>query len=83
MPYIRPEDRKKYNKVFEDLPVPSKAGELNYLITTICSMYSMYAIDYETINEIIGVLECLKLEFYRRLAAPYEDKKKDENGDVY
>ena len=32
---------------------------------------------------LIGVLECAKLELYRRVAAPYEDDKIDENGDVY
>jgi len=30
-----------------------------------------------------GVLENVKQEMYRRLAAPYEDKKAEENGDVY
>ena len=30
----------------------------------------------------MGVLECCKLEFYRRVAAPYEDIKIEENGDV-
>lgn len=33
--------------------------------------------------EIGGAIECAKLEFYRRVAAPYEDKKIAENGDVY
>ena len=33
-------------------------------------------------NAMFGVLECVKLEFYRRLATPYEDVKCDENGDV-
>ena len=28
-------------------------------------------------------LECAKLELYRRLAAPYEDEKRKETGDVY
>lgn len=34
-------------------------------------------------SEIIGALECCKLELYRRIAAPYEDIKIGENGDVY
>jgi hypothetical protein len=34
-------------------------------------------------DEVVGVLECAKLEIYRRIAAPYEDKKIVENGDVY
>lgn len=39
--------------------------------------------NYQLINDVIGAVEGAKLEFYRRMAAPYEDKKKDENGDVY
>ncbi len=31
----------------------------------------------------MGALEGSKLEFYRRIAAPYENKKMKENGDVY
>jgi hypothetical protein len=38
---------------------------------------------YSIINDIVGVLECAKMEFYRRVAVPYEDKKRTENGDVY
>ena len=37
---------------------------------------------YSKINAIIGILECIKLELYRRVAAPYEDVKAAENGDV-
>jgi hypothetical protein len=38
---------------------------------------------YQNINELIGVLECAKLELYRRVASPYEDEKIQSNGDVY
>jgi len=58
------------------------AGELNYAITILCLKYAGQ-FNYAKINEVIGVLECAKLEFYRRLAAPYEDTKIKENGDVY
>ena len=40
-------------------------------------------ISYSRINELIGVLECAKIELYRRIAAPYEDDKSRINGDVY
>jgi len=33
--------------------------------------------------QLKGVLRCVELELYRRLAAPYEDLKCAENGDVY
>lgn len=35
------------------------------------------------VNSGIGALEAAKLEFYRRVVAPYEDKKIFDNGDVY
>jgi len=38
---------------------------------------------YSDYNALVGVLECAKLEFYRRAVAAYEDKKIKENGDVY
>ena len=39
--------------------------------------------NYVKLNELIGVLECAKLELYRRVASPYEDEKVESNGDVY
>ena len=36
-----------------------------------------------TIGDVVNAMECAKLEFYRRVAAPYEDTKIKENGDVY
>jgi hypothetical protein len=81
MPYIKQEDRKKFNEI--DLPYIENAGELNYLITTICQSYICEkGLNYAHINEVIGALECAKLELYRRVASPYEDKKILENGDV-
>jgi hypothetical protein len=40
-------------------------------------------LSYADYNSIIGVLECAKLEIYRRTAAPYEDEKIEQNGDVF
>lgn len=56
-------------------------GKVNYAITTLLTR--LYVANYQDINNAIGVLECIKLELYRRLAAPYEDKKAIDNGDVY
>ena len=59
------------------------AGELNYLISSILDAHLGEEPRYSDLNEAIGVLECAKLELYRRLAAPYEDEKINEHGDVY
>ena len=83
MPYISQQDREEINQGRE----PESAGELNYKITTLIQSYldrtCVKGVSYGKINEVIGALECCKLELYRRLAAPYEDKKMQENGDVY
>ena len=64
--------------------VPSEAGELNYLITQLCDAFLMKTgVSYKNINQVIGAIECAKLEFYRRIAAPYENKKGLENGEAY
>ena len=61
------------------------AGELNYAITELLRFYldTTTGHRYRYYNEAIGVLECAKMELYRRLVAPYEDEKIKENGDVY
>jgi hypothetical protein len=77
MPYIRKERR-------EDIEEFESIGELNYLITMMCKTWlEQHGTNYASINEVIGALECAKLEFYRRIAVPYESKKIQENGDVY
>ena len=83
MPYIKESDRKALDKY--PLSVQN-AGELNYMITRIAFEYwkGIHGKqNYQKINDIIGALEGAKMEFYRRVAAPYEDGKIKENGDVY
>ena len=87
MPYIKSENRVKYDRILHELidilkslPVEEVDGELNYVVTKL--LKEIYPLRYFHINKAIGVLECVKLEFYRRVAAPYEDKKIKESGDV-
>lgn len=60
-------------------------GELNYVITKLCHIFNSKfgMLKYARLNTIIGVLECAKQEFYRRIISNYEDKKAKENGDVF
>lgn len=91
MPYIKIKDRKKYDILIDTMrdilkneDNDSIEGSLNYVITNL--LFSLCSIDntrYYMVNRAMGVLECVKQEFYRRLAAPYEDKKVKENGDVF
>lgn len=89
MPYIKQKDRLNLDYLLHDVSANIDAlnghpGVLNYTITKLCDEYILSeGKDYATINSVIGVLECAKLELYRRVAAPYEDTKIKENGDVY
>jgi ribosomal protein S3AE len=87
LPYIKTGNRTKYNTVLKELiktlktlPPEEVDGELNYVITKL--LKEVYPLRYFHINKAIGVLECAKLEYYRRVAAPYEDLKIQESGDV-
>jgi len=80
MPYVDAETR--HCLVFGRQP--KNAGELNYCVTLLLETYRRrHGTNYAVINEMIGALECAKLELYRRIAAPYEDTKCAKNGDVY
>lgn len=86
MPYI---DQKAKDKLFNELETQlplyiGTPGELNFLMTELCKVYvANNKLNYQTINDIVGALEGCKLEFYRRVGAPYEDLKINQNGDVY
>lgn len=84
MPYIKKSDR-----ITAIAMGPRTVGELNYIITRTCMRYitrekesymasSLYAI----YNEVIGALECAKLELYRSQIADYEELKKRDNGGI-
>ena len=81
MPYVDAEARERLDAGAS----PETAGELNYAITALVDAYlsSKGTPRYGDYNEAIGVLECAKLELYRRLVAPYEDEKIEQHGDVY
>lgn len=80
MPYIKQEDRKQLD-AFEKRP--SNAGELNYHLHTFIAQYvADNGESYQTYNDILGALEGIKLELYRRRVAGYEDQKKHQNGDI-
>lgn len=82
MPYIEP--NRQGDLTPDPVFLPINPGELNFVITKVLDDYlDSPGLSYRRINEVIGVLECAKLELYRRIAAPYEDGKMAENGDVY
>ncbi len=86
MPYIDNNKREEIDPLVEQLrDILGSMGDLNYTITRLCDAYltTEEGIRYSRLNDLVGALECAKLELYRRVAAPYEDKKAKENGDAY
>jgi len=87
MPYIKKENRPELDKLIDPIieclkntPVEEQDGKLNYIMTRI--LKGVYPARYFHYNRALGVLSAIQQEFYRRVVAPYEDKKKEENGDV-
>lgn len=86
MPYINQKERNEIEDCLLQGSIPKllTPGELNYFLTLVCLDYlNIKGMSYTHASEVVSALECAKLEFYRRKLAPYEDKKIQENGDVY
>lgn len=90
MPYVDASARRRIDPHVEALAralggagVHGGEGELNYAITRLLVAALGDVPRYRDYNAAIGVLECAKLELYRRAASAYEDSKRAEHGDVY
>lgn len=86
MPYINQERRRWIlQDVYLDVIIGRIAlfpGDINFVISTIIwTIFNMYK-SYTTANMLMGVLQSVQTEFYRRAVAPYEDEKLQENGDL-
>lgn len=93
MPYISQDKREFLDEHIEELygalceldddPKNNAEGNLNYAITKLLRVwYDPNEQGYRAINDSIGLLECIKLEHYNQIAVPYEEQKKNDNGDV-
>lgn len=88
MPYINQKHRRALDWAIREmalsicrLPVAVLDGALNYVIIRL--ILRCYGVPkYSNFVRMLGTLEAVKLELYRRLIGPYEDKKKDEEGDI-
>jgi hypothetical protein len=88
MPYIKPDKRQKYQEGIDSLlgafnsEEEVKMGDVNYVVSTIIWELFKDKLSYAQGNNLMGALECVKQEFYRRMLVPYEDEKIKENGDI-
>ena len=90
MPYITSEKRNDLQLLLREVisgihkKEVESVGDLNYIITTIVHHFiEKHGTNYTNLNSIIGVLECAKQEYYRRIVTEYEKIKIHENGDIY
>jgi hypothetical protein len=97
MPYILKESRVKYDGIVDylvdelifkhdgaEFKSSVNWGHVNYVITRLIRLIvKRIGLNYSVVNSAMGVLTSVSNEFYRRIAIPYEDKKKDENGDMF
>ena len=88
MPYISRKDRKQYQDVLNTLAemIPKdrmlRPGHMNYIVSLLIEKVYGTELRYSDHNEVVGFLNCIALEFYRRKTAPYEDLKIKEEGDL-
>lgn len=87
MPYIPQNQRNIVEAILDDKIldfVPQNAGELNFIVSTFINNYIVAnGLSYAIVNEMVGALECAKMELNRIVIGPYEDLKIRENGPVY
>jgi hypothetical protein len=88
MPYISRSERKQYQEAIAALAeiVPQdrmlRPGHMNYIVSLLIEKVYGTQLRYADHNEVVGVLNCIALEFYRRKTAPYEEVKIKEEGDL-
>ena len=92
MPYIKQEKRDILDPAIESLFVRlaidmqredeenNMEENINYVFTKL--LKKCYGESYKEINDALGVISAVQLEFYRAVAAPYENQKIYERGDV-
>lgn len=85
MPYI-------YDEARQDLEFkrePENVGELTYVIQRSIAHYLLAKradgadLHYADFAEVLGALEGARVDFERRVLAPYEERKLAEHGDVW
>lgn len=80
MPYLAKMDRNRIDSGER----PTTPGELNYALIRMALTYvARKGLSYRVINDVLGAFSGASQEFYRRVAAEYEQQKCIENGDVF
>lgn len=82
MPYIKQIDRPNMDDVYEMMisAMVKANGDLNYILFKFCK-YQIKP-SYNNYKNFCGELRQCATEIERKILAPYEDSKIEENGDV-
>lgn len=82
MPYITKDEKTNFRDPYRE---PETVGQLTYVLTRAALQFKAKhgRLKFVTIALVMGAFFCAALEFYRRVAVPYENAKMAENGDVY
>jgi len=84
MPYIKKSERIFFDTHLNSIgPYTTSKGELNYCVTQLALHYIKdHGKTYTNISEAAAALVDAADEIKRRLLAPYENQKIEENGDL-
>jgi hypothetical protein len=83
MPYIKKEDRIKFDRILEQMPNCENKGELEYCIYYLMQKFMQTRdVKYSTLHDTTYAAQHCADEFRRRSLDIREDNAKEENGDV-
>lgn len=85
MPYVDEGRRKHLDPHIKEVMIRlTGPGDLNYAISRMANhLVKRLGKSYLTLDSTRGAINDAAAEFYRRVVAPYEDEKRQVNGDVY
>lgn len=89
MPYVKQQQRARldpyiWQLIVELVRMGFASGDVSYALTQVLLSYVKYhGKCYKTLKDVGGILSYTDKEFYRKVVAPYEDKKAKENGEVF
>lgn len=85
MPYLTEGNKEALAPIVEAMAEVgiTDPAELNYLVCKATNIFLGDQPRYRNFNAAMGAIECAKLEIQRRLVAPYEMRKAQQNGDIF
>jgi len=83
MPYIKSDDRKKFDKVLVNLPNMETKGELEYVVYKIMKRFmSTREFRYTPLHDCVYAIQHCADEFRRRYLDKRENDARESNGDI-